>query len=566
MILLRSGVAAALAALALLLPAAASAAPGELDPSFRDTGKVVTPFAYSGNVAVQPDGKVLVTGGGGEEAVFSVARLLPNGLPDPEWGLTGIVTTPLGVPALSTAVAVQPDGKVVAVGVAGSPNGDFAIVRYLPNGSLDSSFGGGDGVVTLPVGSDDDVARAVEIGPGGRIGVSGESRLPASANGAAVAMLEANGTPEAAFAGDGTTIIETESGEDDRGEGIAFQADGKVVIADSTGAGAGDGFTIVRLGLDGAPDPSFGGDGVVETPIPGEGELKEGRVGDVVVQPDGKIVGGGYGDDYNEATATFTIKFALARYLPNGELDPSFGSGGIVSTRLPGGDAFGRSLALTPTGKLVIGGTWEPPGEPLETRYAPALLRYTSSGSLDPSFGSGGIVEQTPMNSFRNESLEGLAMAPDGKIVAAGEGYPYGGESSVVVSRYLGDPEGPPPPPNLAPHAKMKKVPHKIRADRLKRFRGTASDPDGRVAKVQISLVRRGHGKKHRPVKPRHWRTAKGTAKWTYKLPRQLKPGRYVVFARAIDDQGLAEAKFSSSDRNRYAFRVLPASSSSNSR
>ncbi len=83
-------------------------------------------------------------------------------------------------------------------------------------------------------------------------------------------MLEADGTPEAAFGGGGTTVISTTN--DDRGEGVAMQGDGKVIVADSTGGGGGNGFTIVRLGLDGEPDSSFGGDGIVVTPIPGEGD------------------------------------------------------------------------------------------------------------------------------------------------------------------------------------------------------------------------------------------------------------------------------------------------------
>lgn len=560
--MLRSGVAAALTALALLAPAAASAAPGELDPSFGAGGKALTPLSYGGGVAVQPDGKVLVAGGG-PLPEFRIMRLLPNGSPDPTWGVNGIATTPLGVPAASTDVTVQPDGKVVAVGNAGSPIADFTIVRYLPNGAPDPSFGGGDGVVEVPIGSEGNRASAVAVGPGGRIGVTGYTRLPGSKHGAAVVVLEADGTPEAAFSADGIFVIETESEGDDRGEGIAFQPDGKLVIADSTGGGIGDGFTIVRLGLDGSPDPSFGGAGVVETPIPGEGEIAYGRVSDVVVQPDGKIVGGGYGADYGGTPPEYTAKFALVRYLPGGELDPSFGSGGIVSTRLSGGHAFGRSLALTPTGKLLIGGTWEPPRVGLVERYAPALLRYTSSGSLDPSFGSGGVVQLPASSPFEDESIESIALAPDGKILTGGEGYPEEGESSVLVSRYLGDPL----PvtqrlPDVAPDTKMKKVPHKIRANRLRRFSGTASDSDSRVAKVQISLVRVGRGKKHRrAVKPRHWRTAKGRAKWAYKLPHRLKPGRYVVFSRAIDDTGLAEEGFSRRDGNRYAFRVLPVPS-----
>jgi len=108
----------------------------------------------------------------------------------------------------------------------------------------------------------------------------------------------------------------------------------------------------------------------------------------------------------------------------------------------------------------------------------------------------------------------------------------------------------------------IKGLHHKVRQGALKRFHGTASDPDGSVSKVQISLGRlpdSGVGLQKRK-KPGHWRTAKGTTKWAYKLPHPLAPGYYVVFSRAIDDQGLAERVFSRRNRNQYFFRVLPAS------
>jgi uncharacterized delta-60 repeat protein len=393
----RMTIATAAVALGVLLPAssASAASPGELDPSFGTGGKVQAPFgpeSFASGVAVQSDGKILVAGSPEESQGFSIARLLSNGNPDPSWGEGGVVTTPLGKFAESLDVAVQPDGKVVAVGEApGAKDEDFAIVRYLSNGKLDPSFGEG-GIVILPVGTEGDQGRVVAIGPGGRIAVVGISDLPGFRNAVGVAMLESDGTPEAAFAGDGTTVVQTESGEDDRGEGVDFQSDGKIVIADSTGAGIGDGFTVIRLGLDGKPDPSFGSEGVVETPIPGEGGVEEGRISDVLVQPDGKIVGGGYGVDSVGMTAETVIKFEVVRYLSNGELDPSFGSGGMVGVRLPSPFSFGRKLALAADGKLILGGTYDANPNPLEENEAPALMRFNPNGSLDSSFGKGGIV------------------------------------------------------------------------------------------------------------------------------------------------------------------------------
>lgn len=565
----RAMIATALVALAALLSAggAYAATPGELDPSFGTGGKVQAPFgpeSGASGVAVQPDGKILVAGSPEASSGFSIARLLSNGSPDPSWGEGGVVTTPLGKFANAFDVAVQPDGKVVAVGEApGAKDEDFAIVRYLSNGELDPNFGEG-GIVILPVGELGDQARAVAIGPGGRIAAIGISELPSFRGAVGVAMLESDGTPEAAFAGDGTTVIQTESGEDDRGEGAAFQSDGKILVADSTGAGGGDGFTVIRLGLDGKPDSSFGGDGVVETPIPGEGGIEEGRIADVLVQPDGKIVGGGYGFDYTGTPPTFVGKFEVVRYLSDGELDPSFGSGGMVGVKLPSENNFGRALGLAADGKLILGGTYDVNENPLEEAVAPALIRLNPDGSLDSTFGSGGIVLGSLEAGVEEEAVEGLAIQPDGKIVTTGSQYREPGGFAGIVSRYLADFEKPSPPvppkADFPPHSRIKGVGHKVREGALRAFHGTASDPDGTVTKVQVSLVRLPSGGKAGAsvaVKPKKWRTAKGTAKWALKLKHPLAPGRYVVFSRAIDDKGLAETEFSRRNGNRRAFRIL---------
>ena len=426
---------------------ALAAVPGDLDTTFGG-GRVIVPFgteAGAGGVAVQPDGKVVVAGSSDATPGFAVARLLPNGSPDTSFGGTGVVTTTLGKSAGSTDVAVQSDGKIVAVG---GSNQDFAIVRYLGNGKLDPSFGEG-GVVIMPVGTLGDYATAVAIGPGGPIAVTGTAEVPESGYGAGVAVLRGNGEPEAKFAEDGTTVVTTESSNDDRGEGIAVQGDGRILIADAANGGAGDGFTVVRLGTDGKPDASFGGDGIVETPIPGEGEVTGGRSTDVAIQPDGKIVVGGYGLASTGLPPESVTTFALARYTAEGELDPSFGTGGIVSSRLGVGDDFGRSVAVAADGRLILAGTYDPNPDPLEDDYAPALLRFNANGGLDTTFGSGGAVLRLLPAGTEDESLEGMALQADGRIITTTSEYPTGGPGFAVASRYIADFEK----PNVGPPA-----------------------------------------------------------------------------------------------------------------
>jgi len=413
-------------------------APGELDPTFGG-GRVTVPLgsdAGATGIAVAPDGKVVVAGYSAARPGFVVARLLPDGSPDPSWGGTGVVNTPLDEKtAFAADVAVQSDGKVVAVGGVYE---DFAIVRYLENGELDLSFGEG-GVVVLPIGTLGDFADAVAIGPGGSIAMTGTSGVSPGVLGAGVAVLKPNGNPETNFSADGRTIVTTESDNDDRGEGIAVQADGRVLIADATGGGFGDGFTIVRLGTDGEPDPTFAGDGVAETPIPGEGKVSGGRSSDVAIQPDGKIVAGGYGADYTGPSGEeeYIPKFALVRYGADGELDPSFGTDGIVSARFGKTEAFGQAVAVAPDGQLVLAGSYDGSLDPTESSFEPMLMRVNSNGSLDSTFGTGGAVLGKPLSGIGEEQLKGMALQADGRILTSTSPQPIGGGGSAVVSRYL---------------------------------------------------------------------------------------------------------------------------------
>ncbi|HEX6229284.1 MAG TPA: hypothetical protein VFZ41_07455, partial [Solirubrobacterales bacterium] len=187
------------------------------------------------------------------------------------------------------------------------------------------------------------------------------------------------------------------------------------------------------------------------------------------------------------------------------------------------------------------------------------------------------------------EGVEGAAVDSRDRLVTVGLAYGGGGATWVTVTRYLGD-RGPKPtatqaPANRPPHARMRRVPRKVAAKRLKGFSGTASDPDGdALRRVQIALVklvrggarasrraaprcfvlknRRGRFKRLRLRKgrrcPQRWLTVKGKARWSFRLKRRLPRGRYVVYARAVDAEGLAESAFSRRTGNRYAFRVRP--------
>jgi uncharacterized delta-60 repeat protein len=160
----------------------------------------------------------------------------------------------------------------------------------------------------------------------------------------------------------------------------------------------------IALAADGDLDLTFGTGGKVVTDLGGNDWLSR-----IAVQPDGKIVAAGVSNSGH--------KFALTRHNPDGTLDPTFGTGGIVTTVLPNNIQGGADgLLLLPDGKIMVGGTVY---QPSLTDTSFALLRYNSNGSLDTTFGNGGLVS-TNLGTD-DDRVYALALQSDGKIVAVGK-------------------------------------------------------------------------------------------------------------------------------------------------
>ncbi len=319
---LRCSVALAILA-TLTLISLGEGAPGDLDPTFGVGGKVTTDFGGLNDGAralvQQPDGK-LVAAGQAEagDFDFALARYLPDGSLDPTFGTGGMVTTDFGTFPFAAALVQQADGKLVAGGPTDAGGCcDFALVRYLSDGSLDPTFGVG-GKVTTDFGGFEAAAALVQ------------------------------------------------------------QPDGKLVAAGLSTAGSAPAtdFALARYLPDGSLDPTFGVGGKVTTDFEGGGASA------LVLQPDGKLVAAG-----NSRLTGLVSDFALARYLSDGSLDPTFGVGGKVTTDFGGFDRI-AALILQSDGKLVAGGN-SGSGSGLPSF---ALVRYLPDGSLDPTFGVGGKV------------------------------------------------------------------------------------------------------------------------------------------------------------------------------
>ena len=212
-----------------------------------------------------------------------------------------------------------------------------------------------------------------------------------------------------------------------RSGALVLQPDGALVTGGTAPSGSFGHFAVARFTAGGVLDTGFGSAGVVAEDFGGV----DGVVNGLIVQPDGMIVAAG-------ATLAFPhFSFALARYDGTGALDPTFGSGGTVTTHFGTCSDQANALVLQPDGKLVAAGYTSSGPSIIGTCAADlALVRYDVDGSLDATFGSGGIVT-TDLGTDADEA-RALVLQPDGKLVVAASTFVAGREVFALV-RYADD-------------------------------------------------------------------------------------------------------------------------------
>jgi uncharacterized delta-60 repeat protein len=234
--------------------------------------------------------------------------------------------------------------------------------------------------------------------------------------------LAAPGNIDTTFGSSGKVTFAINGGS--RAECTAVQSDGKIIVGGSSFPGTSEQFTLARLDSLGSLDPTFGQGGIVGTSVGRSG----GRCYSIAVQTDGKIVAGGYAN-LSSATAGTLYAFVVVRFLSSGLLDSSFGNGGIVTTA-PQGKMINvcQSLLVESDGKILVGGISR--SSYYDSHFA--LLRYTSTGELDQSFGTSGIV----ITEFGNVDWgASIALQSDGKIIMAGSTL-NAGTYDIAVARY----------------------------------------------------------------------------------------------------------------------------------
>lgn len=344
-------------------------------------------------------------------------------------------------------VVALPDGRLVVSGTTTDIGEDYypgiAVTRLLANGKPDTSFGG-DGRVSFNFPDSTELGTGLAVQADGKIVLTGGS-------GFELARLNTDGSFDTSFSTDGLEVTDLPGVTSESAQDVVALSDGRLLVAGSSKTGEVRKWTIARYTAAGALDPSFSGDGVATTDFPADGSIIQ-----LAVQADGKIVAGG-----NAGT-----RVALARYLPDGGVDPSFstdgqlssdagfgvsglmldGSGRIVTANLaqgffsisrftPGGDAdpsfagdgvaevsfgdvsFATDLVGLPEGGMTVVGTTRHTNGSAENDFAIAQLRDT--GELDTSFAGDGMAT-TDFFCDTVDEAHAIARQPDGRLIAVG--------------------------------------------------------------------------------------------------------------------------------------------------
>ena len=399
---------------------------GVLDSTFDDDGIVTTSIANQYDIgkaiAIQNDGKIIIGGSSTNingNLIFGLVRYNINGSLDTTFNSTGKVTTIIGFHDQIQAIAIQNDGKIVAVGTTDngtSSLANFAIIRYNSDGSLDTSFGNNGKVITA-IGPSNDWCNAVAIQNNGKIVVTGGAALNLSTNVIVVARYNYNGTLDSTFGLNGK--VTTSVGNSCIVNAVFTRDDGKIEVAGNGNSSGTQDFVLLRYNSNGTLDTTFDSDGIVTTDFENSNEVAI----SAAKQNDGKIILIGYnviGNNYD---------FALARYNTDGSLDSTFDGDGKLTTDFGTIVDYAYDIAIQSDGKIIASGYNA--NNQGETDFL--LSRYTTNGSLDPTFGVNGKVITSVNN---NDLCYSVAIQNDGKILAAGSSSPQQTNFDFTVVRY----------------------------------------------------------------------------------------------------------------------------------
>ncbi|MCW3124779.1 MAG: hypothetical protein JWO03_437 [Bacteroidetes bacterium] len=412
---------------ALLCAQSAFSQAGMLDPSYGDHGKANTRVANGGILWGMStiDGWSVVVGGlarNNSDSDFAVSKYTRDGRPDSSFGVNGVAITQMGPGAdVVYGTMIQPDGKVIAAGMAWSGTKyNFAVARYTAAGVLDTTFGDHGRAITS-LSPYDNIGTAIGTQDGWSIVVGGMVS-DGSTDDFGLVRYTRDGIVDSTFGVNGIVVTDLLSGSDDDLAAIAIAADSGIVAGGTTyGSGSTQYFSLARYTRNGALDNNFGTSGRVVHTGSADDETYA-----VALQPDGKVVIGGY------STNGTNDDFGLLRLMADGSVDNSFGTNGHVITAVGDSDEAMYSLLVQPDGRIIAAGS----SIDSNGQYRNALIRYNADGTADHTFGTDGIVA-AKLSSSDNE-IYAVKLETDGKIVTAG--YANDGTDDMFsMARYLTD-------------------------------------------------------------------------------------------------------------------------------
>jgi uncharacterized delta-60 repeat protein len=391
------------------------------DSTFDFDGIVITDFGGTNDQAhdliIDNSGKIVVTGFANISGNrFAVARYNTDGTLDTTLDTDGRVTTSFFAGGQSYAVTIDSNNKILAVGSGNNDTSNkFALVRYNPNGTLDTIFNAGGTVYTsfFALG---DYAQGVAIDSTNRILAAGYAWNGTDYD-IALARYGINGALDTTFNGTGK-VTTGFPGTDELGYSITLQSDNKILVGGSLFTATDFDFGLIRYNTDGTLDNTFGTGGIVTTDF--FNNYEEGFI--VKVQSDGKILVAG-----GPINISTDDDFGIVRYNPNGTLDNTFGVGGQVSTDFFGGADIVNSLVIDSNGNiLVVGEVFN------GIDYDFGIARYDINGNLDPTFGIGGkySLDIVPGN---NDFPRSIILEGSDKIVIAGDSTDGVNSNFIVV-------------------------------------------------------------------------------------------------------------------------------------
>jgi uncharacterized delta-60 repeat protein len=460
----------------VLTSAQCLAAEGDLDPTFGSGGRVTTDVgsdAFQEGTAIDPEGRILVLGqaraANNVDTHMLVCRYLPNGTLDSSFDGDGIATFdfPAAGSDSADAATVDAQGRILVLGVTEGAGQDFGLIRLNPDGSRDTTFGpgGSNGFVTKDFSGSDEFPAAVSVDSQGRIVVAGTARVGGDFD-FAVARYDSNGLIDTTFSDDGQQTVDfTPLGNDqDLALGMVIDSQGRIVLAGRTQQPSLYDFALARLNSDGSRDATFGSNadpnekGEVTTPIGDSSDAANA----VALDAQGRIIAAG------SAVVGTREQFALARYNPDGSLDTTFSGDGKQTTPIgTAGDGDSADfVGVDSDGRIAIAGDAN-----INADERSALVRYTPDGELDPTFGAGGMVTQQD-----GQMRSGLVDAQDRIVLGATFPAGAGGHAQVGLTRFIGD--------AVAPSATINSGPADgaLINDATPTFEFSTDDPDALLA------------------------------------------------------------------------------------